>query len=148
MTPGFWLELLLALAGFVGVVLLLPKIKIWFTQRAKAKKLRPVFTTMVQQLLSMFVLEVRSNGPGAMESIDSNQTNNAAYLRAAIQQFDEFLPQAIVVSKEEQLSLQQFSAGIKAQLANIKAGTAFSHEVEDLILLGQRLVIDLKEHSS
>jgi hypothetical protein len=148
MSPGFWLELLLALAGFFSVVLLLPKLKAWFVRRAEAQKLRPVMTSMVQQLLSMFLLEVRSRGPGAMGSIDGNQEKNSAYLRAAIQKFDEFLPQATVLSKEEQSSLQIFSAGIKAQLRNIKAGTAFNHEVEDLILLGQRLVIDLKEHSS
>ncbi|MFT5573400.1 MAG: hypothetical protein ACI9FR_002335 [Cryomorphaceae bacterium] len=147
MSPGFWFELLLALAGFFSVVLLLPKLKAWFAQRAEAKKLRPVLTTMVQQLLAMFVVEMRSSVPGAAQSIDNHQENNSAYLRAAIQKFDEFLPQAIVLFKEEQLSLQLFSAGIKAQLTNIKAGTAFNHEVEDLILLGQRLANNLKEHS-
>ena len=140
MSLDFWLDLLLAVCVFAAFMLALPQVRMRLLQRLKARVLRPKLAATLQRLLGLMAQSV--------EPIEVALEARSNVLQSAVSDFQAFKPQEIALYSDEQASLERFRVKLFSMLPYIKAGGPRTRELEDLILLGQRIVSDLRENTA
>lgn len=141
MSTAFWFELVLAVFGFVGFIILVLKFKAGLLQRAKARQLRKLLVPELKAVLPALAAQLYQS------EYDINPYSQNG---GAITQFhlglDHLLTQSSVMFPEERETLTEFSSALRSLLPSFQSGTLARAATEDLLLLGQRAVHEMTEN--
>ena len=140
MSFDFWLDLGIALGLFALTVLALPQVRMRLLKRSRAKKLRPRLAAAMEQLLAHIARPA--------EQSDHAETHRAHSLHVALMGLQGFIDKERVLFTEEQDNLLAFRKKLKQIWPQISSAAPRTRELEDLILFGQRIVSDMREHNS
>jgi len=73
-------------------------------------------------------------------------SNDSTALKIGLHQLDTVIQRIDILYSEERERVERFRNGLHALIARYDAGKLLSDTSEDLILLGERIVLDLKEN--
>lgn len=141
MSNAFWVELALALLGFVGFIMLVLKFKTGLVQRAKARQLRRMLVPEFQAILPALAAQLHSQEIGA----DSYAHNNVAIAQFA-RSLDHVLKDSDGFYSEEYAAMSEFVFALESVLPNFQSDTLSTRMVEELILIGQRAIHEMTEN--
>lgn len=137
MSLSFWVNLVLALMVFAGALLFINRSKFRFVQRLRAARLRDKIVPKMQAILPMVV------APLPIEAADLFPLFR---LKADLEALSS---RASVLYEVEQHTLANFLAKLSTHIARVEAGVTedalFKKNVEDLVLSGQRVIIEVTE---
>jgi len=77
---------------------------------------------------------------------DGSLSNDSTALKIGLHQLDMVIRRAEVLYSDEHERVGRFRNGLHALIARYDAGQLLSEMTEDLILLGERIILDLKEN--
>ena len=140
MSADFWIDLTIALAAFAAVIMALPQFRGRVIRRVKARFLRPRLIASLQRLIGLIAVSI--------EADEQLLAHRSDALQKASDELDAFLPSESVLYSDERKNLELFRMRLAPMMPDIKLGAPRSRELEDLILLGQRIVSDLRETST
>lgn len=138
---SFWLELTGMAAALVTVIIAIPKYRAYKIKTARAHRLRIEISDNIK-----FVLP--NIADTSVQRIDANgqSSNDSAALKIGLHQLDTIITRTEVLYSEEKRRVESFRNGLHTLIVRHNAGDLLSAMTEDLILLGERIILDLKEN--
>ena len=141
LSSAFWLELAGMAIAFVLVIVAIPKYRAYKNNTARAHRLRVEISDNIKFVLPNIAdTSVQRIGP------DGQLTNDSTALKIGLHQLDGAMHGAEILYLEEKQRVARFRNGLHALIARYDAGDLQSIMTEDLILLGERIILDLKEN--
>ncbi|RBP47115.1 hypothetical protein [Arenicella xantha] len=136
MSSNFWLELGLALALLAGGITLVHQYKFGAIRRLRAKWLRNAMLPTLKQLLNELATQSYS---------DASEGYRLLRLRADL---EEDYQRASVLFDEERVVLAEFLSGMSNLVARADSGLATSRDLDAVLLVGQRALLEISEINS
>lgn len=140
-SANFWIELFAILLAFVAVIIAIPKYRAYQVNRARAHHLRIEFSDNIKMSLP----NIAST---SMQTLDDKGrvVNDSTALKFCLFQLDALIARYEVLFADEQTRVSKYRNGLHALIGNFDAGNHLTDATEDLILLGERIVEDLREN--
>ena len=141
LSADFWVELAGMAIVFGLVIVAIPKYRAYKVNTALAHRLRVEISNNIK-----FVLPNIADTSVQRINADGQLANDSTALKIGLHQLDAVMGRAEVLYSEERERVARFRNGFHALIARYDAGELLSDMTEDLILLGERIVLDLKEN--
>jgi len=138
---SFWLELAGMAIFFVLVIVAIPKYRAYKVNTARAHRLRIEISDNIK-----FVLPNIADTSVQRLNADGSLSNDSTALKIGLHQLDMVIRRAEVLYSDERERVGRFRNGLHALISRYDAGQLLSEMTEDLILLGERIILDLKEN--
>lgn len=141
LSADFWIELAGMAIVFCLVIVAIPKYRAHKVNTALAHRLRVEISDNIK-----FVLP--NIADTSVQRLDANGrlSNDSTALKIGLHQLDSVMGRAEILYSEERDRVARFRNGFHALIARYDAGELLSDMTEDLILLGERIILDLKEN--
>ncbi len=138
---NFWVELVAIAVCFGVIITLIPKFRAYSINKAKAVALR----VRVSETIKLSLPAVAST---SIQTIDAmgQPLKDARALRFYSQQLEGQLLEAFVLYEDERERVQRFMDKYTRLIQAYESDTLGSDLTEDLLLLGERILVDLKEN--
>ena len=138
---NFWIELI-ALALLFGLLIyLMPRIRTYSIRKQQAINLRMRISERINASLPVIAVSARQ-----LSDSSSQITPETHALDFAMQRLKALMTEASVLYADERDRVQRFIDALDKVTGDFKAGKSHQTEIEDLLLLGQRILLDLKEN--
>lgn len=127
--------------AFVLVIVAIPKYRAHKISSASAHRLRVEISDKIKFLLPNIAATSvqRINADGQLSS-------DSTALKIGLHQLDTVITREALLYSEERERVARFRNGLHALIARYDGGELLSIMTEDLILLGERIVLDLSEN--
>jgi hypothetical protein len=137
----FWLDLAGVAILFALVIIAIPKYRAYKIKTALAHRLRVDVSENIKMVLpNIAATSVQKIGA------DGRLLSDSTALKFCLFQLDTLIATLDVLYSEERDRVVRFRNGLHALIGNYDAGKLMSVATEDLILLGERIVEDLREN--
>jgi hypothetical protein len=141
LSTNFWIELAGMAIAFGLVIVAIPKYRAYKVKTARAHRLRIEISDTIK-----FVLPNIADTSVQRINADGQLSSDSTALKIGLHQLDTVMARAEVLYTEERERVERFRNGFHALIARYDAGGLLSDMTEDLILLGERIILDLKEN--
>lgn len=140
-SANFWIEFGAILLAFIAVIVAIPWYRKYQINRARAHHLRIEFSDNIKMSLPNIASTL-------MQTLDEHGrvANDSTALKFCLFQLDALIARYEVLYSDEQTRVSKYRNGLHALIGNFDAGNNLSDATEDLILLGERIVEDLREN--
>jgi hypothetical protein len=137
----FWLDLAGVAIIFALMIIAIPKYRAYKINTAHAHRLRVEVSDNIKMVLPNIAAT-------SIQKIDTNGqlANDSTALKFCLFQLDTLISTLDVLYSEERARVARFRNGLHALIGNYDAGRLMSEATEDLILLGERIIEDLREN--
>ncbi|MFT6407906.1 MAG: hypothetical protein ACJAQ6_001322 [Arenicella sp.] len=137
----FWLDLAGVAIVFALVIVAIPKYRDYKIKTAAAHRLRVEVSDNIKMVLpNIAATSVQKIGA------DGRLLNDSTALKFCLFRLDTLIATLDVLYSEERDRVARFRNGLHALIGSYDAGKLMSVATEDLILLGERIVEDLREN--
>lgn len=133
MSVTFWIDLLVALLIFLTAIVFVHQYKHGVIRDFRARRLRRKLVPRLQALLPIVIAKFDAEQPYLFQLFS---------LRADV---ESLVLQSSVLFDHERTALSEFMAMLSAVIAKYENGVATETNIEDVVLAGQRAIIELKE---
>ncbi len=141
LSMSFWLELSGLAIVFIMIIVAIPKYRAHKKRSAAAHRLRIEVSDNIKIVLpNIAATSVQTIQPSGQVSNDSTA------LKFCLFQLDGLISNFDVLYSDEQERVARFRNGLHVLIGSYDAGNLMSVATEDLILLGERIVEDLREN--
>lgn len=140
MSLDFWLELLTIALMFALVIYLMPRIRNYSLHKQQAVNLRVRISERINASLPAIAATVVSSNVNSQLAYQGND------LGFALQRLKALMTESSVLYADESERVQRFVDAMTKVNSDIGFGVSRKTETEDLLLLGQRILLDLKEN--
>ena len=141
LSVSFWLELAAMAIAFILVIVAIPKYRTYKINRALAHRLRVEISDNIKFVLP----NIADTSVQRLDATGSLISDSTA-LKIGLHQLDTTLRRSGVLYSDELQRVGRFRNGLHALIARYDASELHSDATEDLILLGERIILDLKEN--
>ena len=139
MTLNFWLELIAIVLLFALVIYVMPRIRNYSLRKQQAINLRVRISERINGSLPIIASVLTSVDP-------TGDTNTGNALEFALQRLKALMTESSVLYSDESERVQRFIDAMGAVMVDLESGGSRRDDVEDLLLSGQRILLDLKEN--
>ena len=138
---NFWIELAAIALGFVIVIIAIPRYRLYTVNKAKAHHLRVEFSDSIKMSLPNIAAT-------SLQTLDEHGrvVNDSTALKFCLIQLDGLIAKFDILYSDEQSRVSKYRNGLHALIGHYDEGSQPSEATEDLILLGERIVEDLREN--
>jgi hypothetical protein len=137
----FWLDLAGVAIIFTLIIVAIPKYRAYKINVVLAHRLR----VEVSDNIKMVLPNIASTSVQKI-SADGQLTHDSTALKFCLFQLDTLITKLDVLYSEERDRVARFRNGLHMLIGNFDAGKLTSVTSEDLILLGERIIEDLREN--
>ncbi len=137
----FWIELIVMIFAFGVIIIAIPKYRAYRRKTALAHQLRVEVSDNIK-----FVLPNIADTSVQRINAVGQLSNDSTALKIGLHQLDTVMQRIEILYSEERERVERFRNGLHAFIARFDAGELISDRSEDLILLGERIILDLKEN--
>jgi len=141
LSADFWIELAGMAFVFALVIIAIPKYRAYKVKTASAHRLRVEISDNIK-----FVLPNIADTSVQHVGADGRFSNDSTALKIGLHQLDSVMTHSDVLYSEERERVARFRNGLHALIARYDTGELLSDMTEDLILLGERIILDLREN--
>ena len=127
--------------AFGLVIVAIPKYRAYKVNTARAHRLR----VEVSESIKFMLPNIAATSIQRLDA-DGKLANDSTALKIGLHQLDTVMTRAAVLHSEESDRVARFRNGLHALIARYDAGELLSTMTEDLILLGERIILDLREN--
>lgn len=138
---NFWVELIALALLFGLVVYLMPRIRAYSIRKQQAINLRVRISDRINASLPGIALTA-----GKLNASNGQLATDTNTLEFALQRLKALMTEASVLYSDESERVQRFIDSLEKVTIDFTSGRARLTETEDLLLLGQRILLDLKEN--
>lgn len=138
---NFWVELIALALLFGLVVYLMPRIRTYSIRKQQAINLRVRISDRINASLPGIALTA-----GKLNASNGQLATDTNTLEFALQRLKALMTEASVLYSDESERVQRFIDSLEKVTVDFTSGRARLTETEDLLLLGQRILLDLKEN--
>ena len=137
----FWLDLAGVAIIFALIIVAIPKYRAYKINAAHAHRLRIEVSDNIKMVLPNIAAT-------SVQKIDATGklSNDSTALKFCLFQLDGVILTLDLLYSEERNRVSRFRNGLHTLIGNYDAGKLMSVATEDLILLGERIVEDLREN--
>ena len=141
LSADFWIELAAIALGFAMVIVAIPRYRRYRVNKTKAHHLRVEFSNSIKMSLPNIAAT-------SMQTLDQfgRVANDSTALKFCLIELDGLITRFDILYSDEQSRVSKFRNGLHALIGHYNKGTQPSEETEELILLGERIVEDLREN--
>jgi hypothetical protein len=140
MSLDFWTELIAIALLFALVIYLMPRIRNYSLHKQQAINLRVRISERISACLPAIAATMASS------DINSQLTSKGNTLEFALQRLKALMTESSVLYSDESARVQRFIDDMTKILGDFNTGKSRRVETEDLVLSGQRILLDLKEN--
>ncbi|MGK0373676.1 MAG: hypothetical protein ACJA2E_000143 [Arenicella sp.] len=137
----FWLDLAGVAIVFALIIVAIPKYRAYKIKSAHAHRLRVEVSDNIKMVLPNIAAT-------SIQKVDARgqHTKDSTALKFCLFQLDTLIATLDVLYSEERDRVARFRNGLHVMIGNYDAGKLMSVATEDLILLGERIIEDLREN--
>lgn len=136
----FWLELLTIALIFGLVIYFMPRIRNYTLHKNQAVNLRVRISERINASLPAIAATVVSS------DINSQLTSQRNDLGFTLQRLKALMTESSVLYSDERERVERFIDAMTKVNSDVAYGITRQEETEDLLLMGQRILLDLKEN--
>lgn len=141
LSANFWIDLSGVALVFGLVIVAIPKYRAYKIRKARAHYLRVEVSDNLKIVLpNIAATSVQTLGP------NGELKNDSTALKFCLFQLDALIAKLDVLYSEEQQRVAKFRNGLHVLIGRYDSGELMSVATEDLILLGERIIEDLREN--
>jgi hypothetical protein len=140
MSLDFWLELIAIALLFALVIYLMPRIRNYSLHKQQAVNLRVRISERISACLPAIAATMAST------DLSSHLASKGNTLEFALQRLKALMTESAVLYSDESERVQRFIDDMTKVLSDFNAGKSRRLETEDLVLSGQRILLDLREN--
>lgn len=144
MSLDFWTELLAIALAFGIIIYLMPRIRNYSLHKQQAVNLRVRISERISACLPAIAATITSQIVDAQLSPATPNSSNS--LEYTLQRLKALMTESSVLYSDESARVQRFIDDMTKVLNEFKLGKLSRRETEDLVLAGQRILLDLKEN--
>jgi hypothetical protein len=141
LSASFWIELVGMAIIFGLIIVAIPKYRAYKINTARAHRLRIEISDTIK-----FVLPNIADTSVQRLSADGQLLSDSTALKIGLHQLDTVMVRSEVLFTEERERVARFRNGYHVLIARYDAGQLMSDMTEDIILLGERIILDLREN--
>lgn len=138
---NFWVELIALALLFGGLLYLMPRIRSYTIRKEQAVNLRNRISDRIKDCLPDIASSARQ---GLL--VSATESSELSALNFSSQRLKALMTESSVLYSDERDRVQRFIDALENIKYDFSIGQANKVDVEDLILLGQRILLDLKEN--